>query len=146
MKNIFIGADHRGYELKNHLKNFLTENGYFVVDCGNTQYDQNDDYPDYAHKVAEGVRGTDNSLGIVICGTGIGVSISANKHKGIRSAVARSKEEVETARAHNMINVLAISADDTDNKKAEEIVCAFLGSGASEEKRHLRRVQKIDLA
>jgi len=146
MKKIFIAADHRGYGLKDHLKHYLSEKGYFVTDCGNTNNDPQDDYPDFAHKVAEEVQKDKDSLGVVICGTGIGVSITANKHRGIRSAVAHSKEEIASAREHNMINVLAISANNTDSKKAEEFMDTFLDSGRSDDERHMRRVQKIDLA
>lgn len=146
MKKIFIAADHRGYELKSHLKNYLSGMGYSVFECGNVNNDPQDDYPDFAHKVAEEVQKDRDSLGVVICGTGIGVSIAANKHKGIRSAVAHSKEEIKAAREHNMINVLAISANNTDNKQAEQFVDVFLNSDKSNDERHARRVQKIDLA
>ncbi|MFO0703406.1 MAG: RpiB/LacA/LacB family sugar-phosphate isomerase [Patescibacteria group bacterium] len=144
MKKIYISADHRGFELKNELTEHLLMKNFEVEDLGNKTLDPNDDYPLFAHKVASKVSTDPKSLGIVICGSGIGVSITANRHKGVRSAVGHSKEEIEKACEHDHLNILAISADSTTSQKAIELVDTFLNSSWSDEDRHKRRVEQID--
>ncbi len=142
ISTIYIGSDHRGFELKQHIISFLRSQGKDVVDCGNSVYDQTDDYPDYATAVAQQVANNTKSLGIVICGTGVGVSIVANKVPGIRSAVLNSLDTVKVARNHNHLNVLALSAEN-DPADLLDIVVAFIETEPSYEERHIRRISKI---
>lgn len=141
---VFIGADHRGFELKEHIKKWLTEKGYEVEDCGNTSFDPHDDYPDFTAAVATKVQEAGKeSRGIVICGSGIGVCITSNKFPGIRCALALNKEQTAHGRDSDNVNILALAADYTDGKKAEEMVDVFLRTSFSNKERHERRLQKI---
>lgn len=142
--HIYIGADHRGFALKEQLKEWLQAAGQEVTDCGNTRHDPDDDYPDFSLKVAEHVaaHGQD-ARGIVVCGSGVGVTISANKVKGIRATTAISTAEVQHARSHDDLNVLAISADYTQPEQAKDMIDAFLHTDFSTAPRHQRRLQKI---
>ncbi len=139
-EKISIGSDHRGYELKKHLIAYLQENGYEVKDRG-CDSSQSCDYPDHAKKVAMDVQKGDY-LGILICGSGIGMSIAANKVKGVYAALARDEVAARTTRQHNNSNLLTLSADNTDEKTAEKIVDAFLGA-EFEGGRHEKRFKKI---
>lgn len=137
---ILIGNDHAGYEVKNELVKFLTENKYEVTDYGCDSIDSVD-FPDYAFKVCENLK--ENDTGILICTTGIGMSIAANKVKGIRCAKVDNVDEARLTRLHNNSNVLAVSAlkNIEDIKK---IVLTFLETPFSNEERHIRRIGKID--
>lgn len=146
MKQIFIASDHRGFELKESLSDHLSQKGFHVVDLGNNRFEQNDDYPVFAHKLAKSIGKNPNALGIAICGSGIGMDISLNRHHGVRSAVANSKEVVEKACEHNHINVLSLAADATTIEVAKELVDTFLATTRSNEGRHLRRVAEIELS
>lgn len=141
-KHIIIGSDHAGLELKHRVKDHLKAAGYEVLDKG-THVKDSVDYPDFAHAVAEGVLADADSLGIVICGSGNGVNISANRHKGIRSALAWRSDVAALAREHNNANVLALPARFVTDDEALAIVDAFLGAGF-EGGRHQRRVEKIE--
>ncbi|MBL7939764.1 MAG: ribose 5-phosphate isomerase B [Flavobacteriales bacterium] len=141
--HILIGSDHAGLELKHHLKEHLKEAGYTVTDKG-THVKESVDYPDYAHAVAAAVSAEAGSLGIVICGSGNGINISANKHRGIRSALAWDPEVARLAREHNDANIVALPARFITGPQAVAIVDAFL-SARFEGGRHQRRVQKIEL-
>ena len=138
-----IGSDHAGLDLKHHLKERLRSLGHTVTDKG-THAKESVDYPDYAHAVAASVLGEAGSLGIVICGSGNGINISANRHRGIRSALAWKPEVAALAREHNDANVLALPARFVTENEADAIVDAFLGA-EFEGGRHQRRVQKIEL-
>ena len=138
---IALGADHAGYEVKEKIKTMLKSLGLDVQDFG-TNSIESTDYPDYAHKVAEAVSSGKVERGILVCGTGIGMSIAANKHKGVRAAVVESVEAIKLARQHNDANILALGARITPWDKAQEIVKIFL-STAFEGGRHQRRVEKI---
>ena len=141
--HILIGSDHAGLELKHHLKEHLKEAGYTVTDKG-THVKESVDYPDFAHAVATAVTAEAGSVGIVICGSGNGVNISANRHRGIRSALAWSPEVAALAREHNDANVVALPALFVTMAEAEAIVDAFLAA-RFEGGRHQRRVQKIEM-
>lgn len=141
---IFIGADHRGFELKGIVKEWLEEQGHSVTDMGANKFKKNDDYPDYALAVSEEVaKEPEGRRGIVFCGSGAGVSIAANKVKGIRAAQARDAEIATVARADDKTNVLAIPADYIEEREAINVVRAWLATDFSGEDRHQRRIDKI---
>lgn len=142
--HILIGSDHAGFDLKHLLKDHLRALGHEVTDKG-THVKDSVDYPDYAHAVAQAVANEPRALGILICGSGNGVNISANRHPGIRSALAWSPEVAGLARAHNDANVLALPARFISDGEAERIVESFLNA-TFEGGRHQRRVEKIELA
>jgi ribose 5-phosphate isomerase B len=142
---LYIGADHRGFELKEKLKLWLQTQGYDVEDCGNSNYDPDDDYPDYASRVAEGVKNSsEESKGILLCGSGIGVCIVANKFSGIRCGLGIDTEHARHGRANDNINILALPADLLDESQAKDMVTAFLTTDFSTEERFLRRQRKIE--
>ncbi len=138
---IAIGADHAGFALKEKLKAALEAKGEQVVDFGTNSLESTD-YPDYASKVAHSVSRGEFDRGILVCYTGVGMSIAANKVKGIRAALAYNEEEVQLTRAHNNSNVLAIGAKYNTPEEAEKLVNAFLET-PFEGGRHERRVNKI---
>lgn len=138
---IAIGSDHAGFEYKEKVKDFLASSGFTVSDVG-TSSNESTDYPDYAHKVAELVGKGIAHRGILVCGTGIGMSIAANKHAGVRAAAVESVEGARLSRQHNDANVLAIGARLIPWERAKEIVDIFL-STPFEGGRHERRVNKI---
>lgn len=140
--NIAIGSDHAGFKLKNDLIVHLLEKGFEIQDFG-PDSEESVDYPDYAHPVAESVLSGENTLGILICGSGNGVCISANKHKGIRAALAWEDEVAALARQHNDANIVCIPARFVSKAKAMKIAEAFL-TAEFEGGRHQRRVEKIE--
>ena len=139
-KKIAIGADHAGYQLKEILKEELKQKGIEVVDFG-CPSEESIDYPDYAHPVAEYVE-QNNSHGILICGSGNGISMSANKHQGIRAALCWTEEIAQLARQHNDANIVSLPARFIETEKAKKIIEAFLKTDF-EGGRHERRVSKI---
>lgn len=140
---IYIGADHRGFALKEELKEWLGQLGHSVVDCGNTVYDKADDFTDFAFKVAEAVAEESTNRGIVVCGSGVGVNIAANKVKGIRASTALNTAEVIHAREHDDLNVLALSSEHITTAQAKEYTQIFLETKYLAEERHVRRLNKI---
>ncbi|MBI4059151.1 ribose-5-phosphate isomerase [Candidatus Microgenomates bacterium] len=143
MTEIYIGADHGGYELKEELKKYLSELGYQVEDVGNHQVDPQDDYPDFIIPVAQKVVENSDSLGIVLGRSGNGEQIAANKIKGIRAALCLSEKMAELARTHNDANVLSLGGDFVSVDEAKKIVKTFLETPFSQEERHSRRIDKI---
>lgn len=140
---IYLGADHRGFKLKNELKDWLMQNSHEVEDCGPTEYVQGDDFIDYVITVAKGVTELPENRGVVICGSGAGVEIAANKIKGIRCSLGQSKEQIIKARNADDINVLAIAGEFTDFEKAKNLIKAFLETDYDPAERHKRRIEKI---
>ncbi len=140
--NILLANDHAGTSLKNEIKKVLENKGYSVVNLG-CDTEESVDYPDFAHPLAEKISNNENLKGIIICGSGIGVSMSANKHKGVRSALCWNKETAKLSRSHNNANVLALPARFLEKKEAIEIVEIFLNTDF-EGGRHERRVDKIN--
>lgn len=138
---IALGADHAGYEYKEKIKELLKSLGQEFQDFG-TNSSQSCDYPDYAHKVAETVSCGKAEFGILVCGTGIGMSITANKHFGVRAANVESVAGAKYARAHNDANILAIGARLTAWEISKEIIKIFL-STTFEGGRHAERIKKI---
>src|SRR3989344_6987115 len=145
---IYIGADHRGFKLKETLKQFLQESGYTVSDLGNAQYVEGDDYPDFAKAVAQKVSADAlNSRGVVICGSGVGVDVVANKFPNIRSALGFSPDQVMEARDDDDVNVLALPADFLEEDAAKKIVSVWLQTpfgGDEKDKRRIEKIRQID--
>ena len=141
VKTLAIGCDHAGYDLKENLKKNLTEQGYELKDFG-THSAESTDYPDYAHPVADCVENNEADLGILICGSGNGINMTANKHQGIRSALCWQVDIAEMARLHNNANVVALPARYISEALAHDIVKTFLNT-EFEGGRHARRVDKI---
>lgn len=141
-KKIFIGSDHAGFQLKENVKVFLEKKKFKINDLG-TFSEESCDYPDFAKKVAEKVAKEKNSFGILICGTGIGMSIAANKIKGIRAALVQDEFTAKKAREHNNANVLCLGARVIDSEKAKKILNIFLNTDF-EGGRHSKRVEKIE--
>ena len=139
---IIIGNDHRGYELKEELLKYLKNSGYYVSDAGCNNVDAVD-YPLIAKKVCEEVLEDEDNLGILICGTGIGMAIAANKVKKIRCAKLSTEEEAALARLHNNANVMSLSGT-TNKDLAIRIVDKFINTPFSNEERHIRRNNEID--
>lgn len=143
---IVIGSDHAGFSLKEKIISELKKKGYIVEDKGAFSEDSVD-YPDIAKSVAKIVsdkKNSGNCSGILICGTGIGMSITANKIKGIRAALCHSKETAHLAREHNNANILCMGARVINEKTALTITKEFLDTRFSSEERHIKRVQKLE--
>ena len=141
---IYIGADHRGFNLKEKLKQFLLNKGYAVFDKGNDHYDENDDYPDFASLMAQEVaKESDNRRGILICGSGVGIDVAANKFKGIRSALVNNSDQAFLSRNDADANILCLAADFLDEDEAKKILTVWLQTPFSGEERHKRRIRKI---
>lgn len=140
---LIIGSDHAGLELKRELAAVASELGYELRDVG-THTSDSTDYPDYAHQVASAVAAGEG-IGLLVCGTGIGMSMTANRHPGVRAALCGDVFSAGMARQHNDANVLCIGARVVGPGLAAEILKAFL-SASFEGGRHERRVNKIDLS
>jgi ribose 5-phosphate isomerase B len=139
--SIALGADHAGFDLKQVVLHYLQKHNVEVLDLG-VYSAERADYPDYGYKVAQAVASGQCSMGIAICGSGIGISITANKVKGIRAALCCSEYMAEMARKHNNANVLAMGGRITSPELAEKIVAVFLQTDF-EGGRHAERVEKI---
>jgi ribose 5-phosphate isomerase B len=140
---IAIASDHAGYEYKEKIKSLLKELGHDYCDLGPSTTDTVD-YPDYAAAAAQAVSGGKCNLGILVCGTGIGMSIAANKHRGIRAAVCESVTTARLARAHNDANILALGGRVVGWEVAMDVVKTFLSTSFDGGDRHQRRIIKID--
>ena len=141
--NIIISNDHAGVELKNNVKKFLEAKGYSLKDVGNND-GESVDYPDIIHPLAKEISENKDDKGIIMCGTGNGVSMVANKYKGVRAGLCWSKEIAKLIRKHNNANVLSLPARFISIEEALEIVKVFLETDFEEGGRHERRVGKID--
>ena len=139
--NIGIASDHRGFEIKQKLTNYLTKKGYNVINYG-TDSKESVDYPDYAFKLCESLTQNEIIYGIALCGSGIGISIACNKVKGIRCAKVSNEKEAKLCRLHNNANVIALSAE-MSLLEIKDIIDAFLTTNFSEEERHIKRIEKI---
>lgn len=137
-----IGADHAGFALKERLKQELEQLGYQPLDLGTTSADSTD-YPDYAHPVAGKVERGEVRRGVLLCGTGLGMAYAANRHHGVRAAVAWTPEIAQLARAHNDANILVLPARFVTEQEGLDILRAWLTT-PFEGGRHERRVEKIE--
>lgn len=140
---IYLGADHRGFGLKNEIKNWLESTGTQVEDCGANEFQQFDDYVDFAKAVAEKVANEQGSKGIVICGSGAGVDITANKINGARSVLGFNVEQVKAARTDDNVNILALAANFTFFEDSKSLIETFLQTPYNPTDNHVRRIEKI---
>jgi len=141
---IYIGADHRGFKLKETLKKFLKDSGYQIVDVGNEVYQEDDDYPDFAAEVGKAIREEPfTRRGILLCGSGVGVDIVANKFKAVRSALVCNSDQAYLARNDDDTNILCLAADFLDEETASKIIKTWLATPFSGENKFRQRLQKI---
>jgi ribose 5-phosphate isomerase B len=141
---IFIGADHRGFELKKILLVFLEKKGLEVFDVGNRVLDKSDDYPDFGRKVGKAVSKSKGSAGIAICGSGAGICMAANKVKGVRAVLAFDEKIAKASRQDDDSNVLCLGSDFVGANKVEAIVETFLKTSFKKIDRYKRRVRKLN--
>jgi ribose 5-phosphate isomerase B len=139
---IYIGSDHRGFELKEKIKIWLGEWGHEVNDLGAYQFDPNDDYPLYAEKVGSMV-GEEEGRGILLCGSGVGVDVAANKLDGVRASIGKNADQVRAGRADDDMNILVIAADYTKEEEAREMTKAFLETEFAKKAKFVRRLSEI---
>jgi len=140
---VYIGADHRGFYLKEELRPWLEEQGIEVADVGAEEYIEGDDYIDYAEAVAKRVSAETVARGILLCGSGVGVDVTANKIDGIRSGLGFSVDQIRSARHDDDINVLALPADSLTLDKAKDMVKVFLDTPFAHASRYEQRIEKI---
>jgi ribose 5-phosphate isomerase B len=141
-KSIAIAADHAGFDLKAKLVEELKSAGYAVLDLGTSDATTSVDYPDFGKALAEAVTSGKADAGVVVCGTGIGISIAANRHPGIRAALCHDTTSARLSREHNDANVLALGARVTGEQVAKDCLHTFLSTEFAGD-RHARRVQKL---
>lgn len=141
-KLVYLGADHRGFKLKEKVKEWLTNWGFDFKDLGAENLEPKDDYTLYAEKVAS-IVGKEKSMGILLCGSGVGVDVVANKFDGVRAAIGKSAEQARAGRHDDDMNILVLAADFTKEAEAEEMVGAFLKTEFSGIARHQKRLQEI---
>ena len=139
---IYIGADHRGFRLKEEISKWLETQHYEFRDLGAIKYDKDDDYPDITFKVAETVA-IEGAKGILICGSGAGASIAANKVKGIRAGLCTSEKQAKAARNDDDINILCLTSDSVSVEENLKTVAVFLATTFGSEERYIRRINKI---
>ena len=140
---VYIGADHRGYKLKEKLFQWLVDGKYSVEDYGAYELDVSDDYVVYAEKVASVVSKVDNRRGVLLCGSGVGVDVVANKFDGVRATVGKSADQVKAGRRDDDMNVLVLAAEFTGVEEAKEMLKAFLETKFDQKSRHKRRLEDI---
>lgn len=140
---VVLAADHGGFELKEQLKKFLENFEYEIEDAGNTEYDKNDDYPDFAIKAAAKVSAMEADRAIIVCGSGVGANIAANKIKGVRASVCHDTYSAHQGVEHDDMNTLCIGGRIIGIEPAKEIVHAFLKAEFTGEERHARRRDKV---
>jgi len=141
MKTIGIACDHAGYELKENVKKWLSDLGHTIKDFG-TNSAESTDYADYAHPLANAVENKDVDFGISICGSGNGITMTVNKHQGIRAALCWNNEISQLARSHNDANICSLPARFISEELAKEIITTFMNT-EFEGGRHLTRINKI---
>ncbi len=142
---LYIGADHKGFDLKETLKGFLKDKGYQIEDMGNLTRDPNDNYPDFAKAVAEKVTSNyENGRGILVCGSGVGMDIAANKFKHVRAGLALNPNHAYDARNDDDTNVLVLAADYTTPDTAKKIALTWLTTPFSHEAAHAERLRRIE--
>ena len=141
MKKIFISSDHAGFKLKEYIKSFLKKKKYSFIDLG-PDNDNRVDYPDYAHSVSKKVKINKNNRGILVCGSGMGMNIAANRHKNIRAAQCYNVKSTKLSRLHNDANIITLGSRLLSKKNALNCVSIFLKT-KFEGGRHSKRIKKI---
>ena len=141
IKRVILASDHAGYKLKNDIKNFLVKRGEKVLDLG-AKNTNSVDYPDYAHLLSKKIKNTKNNVGILFCGSGTGMAMTANKHKNVRAALCYNVKSTKLSRQHNNANVMTLGARLIKKKIALLCVKAFLQT-KFESGRHIKRIKKI---
>ena len=142
-KTIFLASDHGGFELKNHIAQHLAQSGHSYQDLG-TDSDTSVDYPDFAQVLVKEIQQDPDAVGVLVCGTGIGISMKANRNKGIRAAVVYDTFTAEMAKAHNNANVLCLGGRTTAPELACELIDLWLNT-EFEGGRHQNRLDKLDI-
>ena len=144
LMTIYLGTDHGGFSIKEFLQADLIKQGYTVEDCGAFTLDPADDYPVFAQAVAKKVLGNPGSFGILLCRSGSGMEIAANRFEGTRAVECRHIDEALTARQHNDANILVMSADGIQQELARDIAQTFLSTPFTQDPRHVRRIHEIE--
>lgn len=141
---IFIGADHNGFALKEQLETYLKQEGHDVVDKGDNELKPDDDFPMYAAQVATSVLAEKDSYGILLCGSGQGVCIAANRYKGIRASLVWDRDEAHSSRNDDDSNVLCLPARKLDFEKARDLIDEWLNTPFAGAPRFVRRIEQLD--
>jgi ribose 5-phosphate isomerase B len=141
---IYIGADHRGFNLKEKVAKWLFENKYKFEDVGAQTLDPNDDYTKYASEVASLVGKDKSAMGILLCGSGVGIDIVANKFDGVRASLGKSASQVKAGRNDDDMNVLVLAADFTNDEEAKKMVKVFIKTKFAGKARFIRRLADIE--
>jgi ribose 5-phosphate isomerase B len=141
---LVISADHAGFDLKEEVRAYLTRAGHEVFDLGAFRCEPQDDYPDFAERVAEAIKQGEAPRGILICGSGVGVSVAANKVPGIRAGMCHDTYSAHQGVEHDDMNVLVLGARIIGTELAHDLARNFLGAAFSNEERHLRRLGKVN--
>ena len=140
---IAFGSDHAGFEIKEEIKSFLTSSNIDFVDLGAYEFDALDDYPDFAKNVGYAIRNGEAQKGIIVCGSGVGASITANKIKGVRAGLCHDGYSAHQGVEHDDMNVLCIGSRIIGIELIKEIIISFINAKFSGEERHSRRLQKL---
>lgn len=140
---IFLATDHAGFEFKEKIKKYLIKENFDVIDCGAYVFDKNDDYPDFIKKAGENVGKNKDSFGIIFGKSGAGECMTANKYKGVRAFLAINEKNVKLAREHNDANIISLGSEIVTLRMAKKLIKLFLETPFSEDKRHIRRINKI---
>ncbi len=140
---IALGSDHAGFDIKEEIKSFLTSSNIDFVDSGAYEFDALDDYPDFAKNVGYAIRNGEAQKGIIICGSGVGASITANKIKGVRAGLCHDGYSAHQGVEHDDMNVLCIGSRIIGIELIKEIIISFINAKFSGEERHSRRLQKL---
>ena len=140
---IAVAADHAGFELKNHLRDFIEKLGHTVTDLG-AHNSEPSDYPDFAEAIGKAIQSEAVERGVLICGSGVGASIAANKLHGIRAAVCHDTYSAHQGVEHDNMNILVLGSRVVASALAEDLVKAFLNANFTNEARHVRRLEKVN--
>ena len=140
---ISVAADHNGYELKNEISEILKRDGHDVIDIGPHSLDPLDDYPDFAKPLAKSVSSGETDRGIMVCGSGVGASVAANKVKGVRAAVCHDIYSAHQGVEHDNMNILCLGSRIVGTEVVRELVSAFITAEYTNEERHARRLNKV---
>lgn len=145
---LYIAADHRGYTLKETLRPWLAGLGHEVIDCGNSHLDPQDDYTDFgitlARQLASDLSRSIQALGIGICGSGVGISIAANRIRGVRCALSLTSKHIQHARQNDHVNVLSLASEYLTEDEAKEIITTFLTTEPIRQEKYIRRARVLD--